>query len=119
MGSFTGFHHCAFATGDMDMTVRWWRDLLGLRLVYATGEPGYRQYFFEVSPDSLVSFFEWPEVRKIKPKTHGAPAKGPLAFDHVCIGVEDEEALWDISARLAAAEQPVSDVIDHGFVHSL
>ncbi|MCG7918095.1 MAG: VOC family protein, partial [Candidatus Thiodiazotropha taylori] len=32
---FTGIHHTAFATHDINLTVKFWRDLLGMRLVYA------------------------------------------------------------------------------------
>jgi len=36
---FTGINHLAMATGDMDRTIRYWRDLLGLRLVAAQASP--------------------------------------------------------------------------------
>ena len=116
---YTGIHHLAFATADMDGTVRFWRDLLGMRLVYAYGHPGYRQYFFEVSERDLLSFFEWPEVEPVRRRIHGTPVKGPFIFDHVAIGVENETRLWEIADRLFAAEIPVSDVIDHGFIRSV
>jgi CBS domain-containing protein len=47
-------------------------------------------------------------------RRHGEPVKGPFAFDHISIGVSDADALWDMMARLDAAEFPCSDVIDHG-----
>jgi len=37
---FNGINHLAMATGDMDATIRFWRDLLGMRLVGGLGEPG-------------------------------------------------------------------------------
>ena len=55
---FNGVNHLAMATGDMDKTIRFWRDLLGMRLVAGLGEPGYRHYFFEISKDDLIAFFE-------------------------------------------------------------
>ncbi|MEE8401208.1 MAG: VOC family protein [Candidatus Hydrothermarchaeaceae archaeon] len=45
MVKFNGISHFAMATSDMDSTVRYWRDLLGMRLVAGLGKPGYRQYF--------------------------------------------------------------------------
>lgn len=45
---FHGINHLAMATGDMDKTIRFWRDLLGMRLVAGLGETGYRHYFFEI-----------------------------------------------------------------------
>jgi len=54
---FTGIHHPAFVTGDLDTTIRFWRDLLGKRLVYTLGEPGIRQTFFAVSEETWVSLY--------------------------------------------------------------
>lgn len=114
MVQFTGIHHTAFATNNIEETVRYWRDLLGMRLVYAYGRIGYRQYFFEVSANNRISFFEWPDVEKSPLKRHGEPVKGPFIFDHISIGVEGKENLWELMGRLDGAEFPVSDVIDHG-----
>ncbi len=114
MSNFTGIHHTAFATDNIEKTVRFWRDLLGMRLVYAYGRPGYRQYFFEVSENNRISFFEWPDVTRVDYHRHGEPVKGPFIFDHISLGVESMEKLWDLMAKLDAAGTPVSDVIDHG-----
>ncbi|MCP4041390.1 MAG: CBS domain-containing protein, partial [Gammaproteobacteria bacterium] len=116
---FTGIHHTAFATNDIEGTVRFWRDLVGLRLVYAYGSPGYRQYFFLISGENRISFFEWDGVEPVAYRRHGEPVKGPFIFDHISIGVSDKDTLWDIMARLDAAGFPCSDVIDHGCFMSI
>ena len=116
---YTGINHLAMATADMDATIRFWRDLLGLRLVAGLGRPGYRHYFLEISPTDMLAFFEWPGVEPIAPKDHGVPVKGPFAFDHVSIGVRDRNDLWDVKDRLEAAGFWVSEVIDHGFIFSV
>jgi catechol 2,3-dioxygenase-like lactoylglutathione lyase family enzyme len=116
---FNGVNHLALVTGDMDTTVRFWRDLLGMRLVAGLGKPGYRHYFLQLSATDLVAFFEWPGVKPVAEKDHGRPVKGPFIFDHVSFGVEDEDQLWNLKDRLEAAGFPVSDVIDHGFIHSI
>lgn len=119
MANFTGVNHLAMVTGDMDETVRFWRDLLGMRLVAGLGEKGYRHYFFEISDTDMLAFFEWPGVLPLPEKDHGYPVQGPAAFDHVSIGVEGEEDLWELKDRLAAAGFAVSGVVDHGFIHSI
>ena len=116
---FNGVNHLAMATGDMDATIRFWRDLLGMRLVAGLGGPGYRHYFFELSETDLVAFFEWPDVKPVPNKDHGKPVRGPFIFDHVSFGVETEDDLWKLKDRLEAAGFRVSDVIDHGFIHSI
>ena len=116
---YTGINHLAMATGDMDKTIRFWRDLLGMRLVAGLGRPGYRHYFFEISQNDMIAFFEWRDVEPIPEKDHGVPVKGPFAFDHVSIEVAHEDDLWEIKDRLEAAEFWVSEVVDHGFIHSI
>ena len=43
MVEYVGVHHPAFGTCDLDGTIRFWRDLLGMRLVYTSREGGGRQ----------------------------------------------------------------------------
>ena len=119
MIKFNGVNHLAMATGDMDKTMRFWRDLLGMRLVAGLGQPGYRHYFFQISETDLIAFFEWTGVRPVTEKEHGRPVSGTFIFDHVSLGVEKEEDLWSLKDKLEAAGFPVSDVVDHGFIHSI
>ncbi len=116
---FHGVNHVALATGNMDVTLRFWRDLLGMRLLVALGHPGYRHYFFEISSTDMVAFFEWPGVEPMMEKDHGAPVRGPFGFDHLAIGVEDPRALWELKDKLEAAGFWVSEVVDHGFIQSI
>jgi catechol 2,3-dioxygenase-like lactoylglutathione lyase family enzyme len=119
MVTYTGINHLAMATKDMDTTIRFWRDFLGMRLVIGLGRPGYRHYFFEISAHDMIAFFEWPDVEKIPEKDHGVPVKGPFAFDHVSFEVKGEEDLWELKAKLEAADIWVSEVVDHGFIYSI
>ena len=119
MRRFTGINHLAMATADMDRTISYWRDLLGMRLVAGLGSPGYKLYFFEISDIDLMAFFEWPQVEPVPEKDHGYPTKGPFVFDHVSIGVVSEEDLWTLKDKLEAADFWVSEVMDHGFIHSI
>lgn len=119
MPVYTGINHLAMVTADMEKTIRYWRDLLGMRLVAGLGSKDYRHYFFEISNRDMIAFFEWPAVEKIPEKDHGVPVKGPAAFDHIAFGVEDDAALWALKDRLESAGFWVSEVIDHGFIHSI
>lgn len=119
MIKFNGINHLAMATGDMDATIRFWRDLIGMRLVAGLGYPGYRHYFFEISEDDMIAFFEWPKIEPVPEKEHGRPVSGPFIFDHVSFGVDTEDELWELKDKLNAADVWVSEVIDHGFIHSI
>jgi len=119
MPTYTGINHLAMATGDMNTTIRFWRDLLGMRLVAGLGHPGYRHYFFEISEHDMIAFFEWPDVKPLEEKDHGFPVKGSLGFDHVSIEVSSEDDLWEIKDKFEAADIWCSEVVDHGFIHSI
>lgn len=119
MITYNGINHLAMATGNMDKTILFWRDLLGMRLVAGLGEPGYRHYFFEISESDLIAFFEWPGTEPAEEKEHGRPVSGPFIFDHVSFGVEREDDLYELTDKLTAADIWVSEVIDHGFIHSI
>jgi len=119
MPRYTGINHLVFATPDIEGTIRFWRDLLGLRLLLGMGRPGLRHYFFQVSERDMIAFFEWSEVERIPERDHGVPVRGPFAFDHVSLDTPSVEDLWELYDSLDAAGYWVSEIIDHGFIHSL
>ena len=49
---FTGMNHMAFITKDIEMTIRFYRDLLEMDLFAGIGHDGYRHYFCS-APGSL------------------------------------------------------------------
>lgn len=116
---FSGLHHTAFATSDMEKTIGYWRDLLGFKIVYGLKDGDQRQFAFQVSKQTMVFFFEWKEVQAVKPKRHGEPVKGPFIFDHLAIHMASHEDLIGLQNQLVCADFPVSDVIDHGFLYSI
>ncbi len=118
-----GFNHLAMVTGDMEKTVRFYLDVLGMPLVAATGnKPGsypYRHYFFEVGPNTTIAFFEWPGMVEEHHKPAGQPFRGRIQFDHVSFDVESEEALLALQDSLNQAGVEVTEVVDHRFIHSI
>jgi len=116
---YTGINHIALAAKDMDITIRFWRDLLGMRLVAGLGGPGSRQYFFEVADNCMISFFQWPDVEPVPDRDPGTPVKGPFSFDHICIELPGDEELLALKDRLEAADMWVTEIMDNGFIHSL
>ena len=100
MFGLKGIHHLAMATRDMEGTIRFWRDLLGMRLVGGLGKKGYKLYFFEISAQNYIVFFEWPEVEPVEEKDHDTPVSGPLVFDHVSFAVENLQSLCTLRETL-------------------
>jgi catechol 2,3-dioxygenase-like lactoylglutathione lyase family enzyme len=116
---YTGIHHLAMITNDMDKTIRFWRDLLGMRMLAATGDGRNRQYFFEICENCIISFFQWPESVNPEKKHHGQPTDRPLCFDHLAIGLEDDAAMEQMRKKLTTAGFKVSHIVDHGYFKSL
>ena len=116
---YRGFVDVALVTNDMEKTVRFYRDVLGMSVVvtFAGDMNGQRvrHYFFSLgSSAGCVSFFEWPGVELAPRKDAGLPASG-RQFDHVTIRVDSEKTLLEIQERVRAAGIPAGDVVDHGF----
>ncbi|MGR0482099.1 MAG: VOC family protein [Candidatus Electronema sp. V4] len=116
---FKGINHLALVTGDMEATIRFWRDLLGLRLISGTGEAGFRHYFFAIDGKASLSFFEWDGAQPVERKLHGRPLAGPITFDHIAFALDSADAIWTLKDRLEAAGFPCSDLIDHGSFHAV
>ncbi len=120
--NFLGINHLALVTDDMDKTVRFYRDVLGMPVVATIGNYGrnnsFRHYFFKIGPANTIAFFEWPGIVPGPSKPAGVPVN-ERQFDHVSFNVADEEALLDLQARLRAHEVEVTRVVDHNFIHSI
>ncbi len=120
--NYYGIVDVALVTNDMEKTVRFYRDVLGMSVVvtYAIDINGQRirHYFFKLGLNSCLSFFEWPVVELPARKDAGVPAGG-RQFDHVTIGVDSEETLMAIQKRVLEAGVKASDIVDHGIARAI
>ncbi len=114
----TAINHLAFITGDMEKTIRFYRDLLGMELVAGIGHQGYRHYFFQFG-DNQVAFFEYDGAQPMRRKSHGEPTDKPLGFDHVSFTVANCEDLFRLKDKLEAAGFEPSGAVDHGTMWSI
>ena len=115
----SGLNHLAFITNDMEKTIRFYRDLLGMELQAGIGHDGYRHYFFQMGTGQ-VAFFEY-DIAQPMPGTkfHGTPTSEPVGFDHVSFTVDSREDLFHLKDKLEAAGFEVSDAVDHGTIWSI
>jgi catechol 2,3-dioxygenase-like lactoylglutathione lyase family enzyme len=115
-----GVHHLALVTDDMDATVRFYHEVLGARLVVTLATPAFRHYFFEFAPGSTVAFFEYRDQQLASyAKPAGVPDPQASQFDHLSLGLADEEALLRLRDRLKEHDCEVTDVVDHGIMRSI
>lgn len=117
--STTKIDHVAYITPDMGKTIRFYRDLLGMKLEAGFGYEGYRHYFFQIG-DSYIAFIQYEEAKPMEyNKFHGDRTDLPIGFDHISFTVDSKESLFEIKDKLDAANIEVHGVIDHGLVWSI
>src|SRR5258705_6821787 len=115
-----GVNHLALITDDMDATVRFYVGVLGARLIATIGTDTFRHYFFEIGVGNSVAFFEYLGVEIDQfAKPAGIPHRQASQFDHLSLALADEDALLDLRDRLKRADCEVTDVVDHGGIHSV
>jgi glyoxalase family protein len=113
----TGFHHSTLVTSSAGASVRFYRDLLGLRLVKRTvnfDDPGSHHLYFgdeRGRPGTLVTFFEWPWARRGRWGIGGA--------HHLAFGVADEAAQLRWKRRLTDVGVNVSGPYNRGYFTSI
>ena len=111
-------NHLAFITPDIEKTIRFYRDLLGMELTHGIGHDGYRHYFFKTA-NNHVAFFEYAGASPMKVKFHGSPTREPLGFDHVSFTVDSKADLFALKDKLEAAGIEVQGAVDHGTMWSI
>ena|SRR5579862_2792348 len=99
---FSGINHLAMVTGNMDKTVRFYRDVLGCRLVATIGANSFRHYFFEIGKGNSIAFFEWPGIEPVA-AVKEKPVPGPQAQPRRLSGQVMKEAA---AAGLAPPDGP-------------
>jgi catechol 2,3-dioxygenase-like lactoylglutathione lyase family enzyme len=118
--AYGGLSHLALVTDDMDSTVRFYRDVLGMPLVATVHLPGQnaaRHYFFSIG-NGCIAFFEWADAELPPRKDSGVPGKG-RQFDHVAIAGGSDADLEALRDRLTDVGADVSEVVDHTAIRSV
>jgi catechol 2,3-dioxygenase-like lactoylglutathione lyase family enzyme len=116
--TWRGVNHLALVTPDMDATVRFYSGVLGMPLVMTLKAGPMRHYFFQLSAQNTVAFFEIPDAATFR-KGAGSPGPLPVQMDHLSFNLADEAALHQLRARLEAAGSEVTEVVDHGVIRSI
>lgn len=113
----SGIHHITLICSDMERTVKFYTEVLGLKLVKRTvnfDDPSAKHFYFgdeRGSPGSLVTFFEYPG---------GAPGRlGIGVTHHLAFIVEDEEEQRRWREGLVAHGVQVTPVIDRKYFKSI
>ncbi len=116
--AFGNIDHLAFITPDLDGTVRFYRDLVGMELTLGIGHDGFRHYFFRTGVNH-IAFFAYDGASRMDVKFHGRRTSEPLGFDHLAFTVNSREEMFELKDRLEAADIEVTGPIDHGAFWSI
>ena len=108
-------HHAAWVTRDMEMTRRFYEDVIGIPLVATWAEKNprtgleYCHTLFEFEDRSTLAFFQWGDQDE-NPRDQNSP--GHVAFE--C----DSNTQAQLKERLEAHDYAIR-VTDHGYCVSL
>jgi catechol 2,3-dioxygenase-like lactoylglutathione lyase family enzyme len=112
-----GLHHVTVISRDVQRSVDFYRNLLGMRLVRQTtndDDEGARHLYFgddRGRPGTLVTCLEYPGLEDGR--------VGPGSTHHFALAVETLEELRAWRGYLASREIPCTEVIDRGPYSSL
>src|SRR5262245_17673086 len=111
-----GIHHLTAITADAPGNLKFYTDVLGLRLVKKTvnqdDTSAYHLFYADgkASPGSDVTFFDWPVGRK---------RRGTHAIARTALRVGSEASLSWWRERLLAAKAKTAEITDHAGYLSL
>jgi catechol 2,3-dioxygenase-like lactoylglutathione lyase family enzyme len=112
-----GLHHITLLCGDVERSVDFYRNLLGMRLVKQTvneDDRGARHLFFgdeEGRPGTLLTCLEYPEMDE------GTVGRG--STHHFALAVETEEELAGWRDYLMSRGVPCTEVLDRTYFKSI
>jgi len=112
---YRGINHLALTCSDMERTIAFYRDLLGMPLVKTIELPNDRgkHYFFDVGGGDCIAFFEFPHGPKpVAQKELNKMAATPGMMNHVAFNVSDDR-IEEFRAKLVAHGIEVTEVVNH------
>jgi catechol 2,3-dioxygenase-like lactoylglutathione lyase family enzyme len=118
--AWSGVNHVALVTDDLGATIHFYDQVLGAPLVATLATSQMRHYLFRFGPQCTVAFFEYAGDHEPRfQKTAGVFDPRSVHFDHLSLNLPGEDELVNLQRRLRTAGHEVTDVIDHGAVHSV
>lgn len=119
-----GVHHLALVCKDMQRTVDFYTNVLGMELSATLELPGgWQHFFFDMGGGNQLAFFYFPGAREgVRGEQYpGAPWKTLPSgtMHHLAFTVESVEALEQAREELMAQDIRVTDVWDHEFCKSI
>lgn len=130
---WSGFHHIAIVTADLDETIRFYEQVLGMRAtaVYPAKPPRGRHCFVKPGEtDSWgIHFFEHPDaqiadsveaLKRLAADPHGDDLYRfvPGALQHIAFALASEPEAAALRAKLDALGIAMTDIYDQGSIRN-
>lgn len=116
----TGINHLALVCRDMQQTVKFYTEVLGMPLVKTVALPdGGQHFFFDCGGGSAVAFFWWPETPAAAPgvaSVKSFPAEPKTAvgsMNHLAFNVAEGELSACLHRLKAAGVEHIPMVVNH------
>ena len=109
-----GLHHVTAICSDLDRTIAFYRDTLGLGIVndgYSPDDPGARHVWFGTEEGTFVSFLHYPELPQ------GVDGVGSV--HHFALRIDSAAELHAWRDYLHGRGCNVTQVLDRGAFHSI
>jgi len=123
-----GIHHLAIMTADMKSQIKFFSNVLGLKLkalYWMHGVEGFFHAFMELNNNASLAFVFSPMVTSKSTKIGISHAGSPLetcaagAMQHVAFSVTTDEELIEMRDRIRSRGVRVLGPLDHGFCKSI
>jgi len=119
-----GVHHLALVCSDMDRTVRFYTEVLGMKLTAKLSiKGGAKHFFFDMGGDNQLAFFWFPEAPVAQPGIGNAGisqfTSAHASMHHVAFTVENEDKLWEAWDTLTENGVESMWALDHDFCKSI
>lgn len=116
-----GIHHIAIVTRDLDLTLAFYEDVLGMSRLALDGPPpgdGPRHVFLDIGGGATLHVWEHPgaELFTLPPGTRGFL---PGMVQHISFRLPDEDALRELGDRLRDNGYDATGIFDQGPVRLL
>jgi catechol 2,3-dioxygenase-like lactoylglutathione lyase family enzyme len=119
-----GVHHLALVCKDMDQTVRFYTEVLGMPLTARlTIAGGAKHFFFDMGGGNQLAFFWFPDAPAAQPGVTNAGMRSVVSahasMNHVAFTMPNEDALWSAWDELQEKGIDSMWALDHEFCKSI